>query len=147
MLITVLWKVGDGSHLKTLHWLQSCGTHGPTGLLQHRGSSDGSHRNQAPDKDISSFLDILGSWTEVSWRVQKECVHWPVYQGHLHRPQDTYAKPEGFPSSQNLRTCRKVSFTEVCFSLLPVQYPGDSSLPRAVLSIVSVLWDPGSRAR
>lgn len=34
---------------------------------------------RAPDKDVSSFLDILVSWTEVSWRVQKECVHWPLF--------------------------------------------------------------------
>lgn len=29
---------------------------------------------RAPDKDVSCFLDIL-----VSWRVQKECVHWPLF--------------------------------------------------------------------
>ena len=34
---------------------------------------------RVPDKDVSFFLDILVSWSEVGWRVQKECVHWPLF--------------------------------------------------------------------
>lgn len=88
----------------------------------------------------------------MSWReAEGECedfTHWLLFPESISRIPCKYAKPEACPLGQSSWTSNEASFSErleMCFTLLSVQCPGGSSLPRTISWIFIVPWDPGTQ--